>query len=145
MYFRKASYVPTLTTADYGLKNLTPVPSEQYKCWNFRKANWELYNLITNKFSQELLLPDTSSVDMAYENFCSTIFAAAEISIPRGCWNNFRPRLDEECEQDRVRQLARLHQPCFLDLTKNEKIACLLSIPSTSRTPVGWHEIQSTT
>ena len=127
-------------------KNLTPVPSEPYRRWNFRKANWEQYSLITNKLSQDLLPPDTSSVDEAYEDFCSTIFAAAEISITRGRKNNYRPRWDEECEQDRVKQPARLHQPCFLDLTKNEKIACLkLSISSTSRTPGGWNGIQSTT
>ena len=127
-------------------KNLTPVPSEPYKRRNFRKASWKIYILITNKLSQKLPPPDTSSVDEAYEDFCSTIFAAAEISIPRGGRNNYRPRWNEKCKQDRVRQLASLHSPCFLDLTKNEKIACLeLSISSNLRTPVGWHGMQSTT
>ena len=48
--------------------------------------------------------------------------------------------------QEGVRQLAQLHPPSFLGLTKNEKIAGLkLPISSTLRAPVGWHGIQSTT
>jgi len=42
------------------------VPSEPYKRWNFRKANWKKYNGITNQLAKDLPSPNTSYSDKAY-------------------------------------------------------------------------------
>ena len=93
--FPKSQHRPSLITAS---KTVVPVPSEPYKRWNFRKANWELYSLTTDKLAQDLPPPDAICVDEAYQGFCNTIFAAAKRSIPRGRRNNYRPCWDRECE-----------------------------------------------
>ncbi|XP_076804489.1 uncharacterized protein LOC143448565 [Clavelina lepadiformis] len=79
-------------------RTILPVPSEPYKRWNFRKANWELYSLTTNELAQDLPPPDTGLVDEAYQDFCSAIVKPAKRSIPRGRRNNYRPCCDAECE-----------------------------------------------
>ena len=78
---------------------MTSVPSESCKRWNFRKANWELYSLITNQHAEGLPSPDTGYVDEAYQDFCNTIIAAVKRSIPRGRRKNYRPCWDAKCEQ----------------------------------------------
>ena len=109
---------------------MASVSNEPYKRWNFLKANWKLYSLVTNKLSQELPLPDCSFVNEAYQDFCNIIFAAAKISIPRGRRNttdraetsNVSTYAKFFFGQNKVRQLVELHPPCFLVLTKNKKI-----------------------
>ena len=78
---------------------MVPVPSEPHKRWNFRKANWELYGLITNKLALDLPSPNAICADEVYQDFCDSIFTAAKTSIPRGRRNNYRPCWDAECEQ----------------------------------------------
>ena len=78
---------------------MTSVPNELCKRWNFRKANWKLYSLITHQLAEGLSSPDTGYVDKAYQDFCKTIIAAAKRSIPRGRRKNYRPCWDAECEQ----------------------------------------------
>ena len=142
-YHLATNIVPTSTNANYGLKNLAPVPSKSYKLWSFRKANWDLYSLITNQLFQELPSPDCSSIDETYQDFCNTIFATEKLSTSRGSKNNYRPCWDAECKHlyqvflhsSQVKQLVQ-----FI-LMKNEKIAgAKLSITSTSRTPIAWHK-----
>ena len=60
------------------------VPSMPVKRWNFRKAKWNHYIALTNKFSKTLLPPDSLDVDAAYQDFCNTIKKAAKKTIPRG-------------------------------------------------------------
>ena len=79
--------------------SVTSVPSEPCKQWNFRKANWELYCLITNQLAEGLPSPNSGYVDEAYQDFCNTIIAAAKRSIPRDRRKNYRPCWDAECEQ----------------------------------------------
>ena len=93
--FPRSQHRPSLIRST---KVMASVPNEPYKRWNFRKANWERYSSITDKLAQDLPSPDSSCVDKAYQSFCSAIFAAAKISVPRGRRNNFHPCWDAECE-----------------------------------------------
>jgi len=52
------------------------VPSKSYKRWNFRKANWDQYNLITDRLAKQLQPPTTSNVDRAYQDFYNLINTA---------------------------------------------------------------------
>ena len=119
--------------------------SEPYERWSFRKANYELHSLITNKLSQELAPPDFNCVDEAYRGFGNVIFAVEKISTPYSRRNNYRPCWDEECEhlhlvvlQAEQNEATNTAAPSFLNLAKNEKVAGLtLSTSSTSRASVG--------
>ena len=75
-----------------------PVPRKPVKRWNFRKANWSYYNVLTNKLAKSLLPPDSPDVDLAYQGFCNVIRTAAKNFMPRGHRNNDKPRWDAECE-----------------------------------------------
>ena len=68
------------------------VPSMPVKRWNFRKAKWNHYIALTNKFdAKTLLLPDSLDVDAAYQDFCNTIKKAAKKAIPCEYQNNYVP------------------------------------------------------
>ena len=53
---------------------------------------------MTNKLAESLLPPDSSGVDLAYQDFCNVIRKATKNSIPRGGRNNHIPCWDAECE-----------------------------------------------
>ena len=74
------------------------VPSMPVKQWNFRKAKWSHYIVLTNKFEKTLLPPDSLDVDAACQDFCNTIKKAAKKTIPRGYRNNYIPCWDAECD-----------------------------------------------
>ena len=93
--FRSSQHRPSLITA---AKLVTTVPKAAHKRWNFRKANWDLYCLITDKLAKDLPFPDSRCVDEAYQDFCYSILQAAKRSIPRGRRNSYRPCWDAECE-----------------------------------------------
>ena len=57
---------------------------------------FKLYGLNADQLSQEL--PSLDSIDMAYQDFCNAIYAAAKLPIPPGRRNNYRPCWDAECE-----------------------------------------------
>ena len=56
--FPRSQHRPSLITTP---RTIFPVPSEPYKRWNFRKANWELYSLTANKLAQE---PSTTKYEL---------------------------------------------------------------------------------
>ena len=74
------------------------VPSMPVKRWNFRKAKWNHYIALTNKFAKTLFPPDSLDVDAAYQDFCNTIKKAAKKTIPREYRNNYVPCWNVECE-----------------------------------------------
>ena len=74
------------------------VTSMSVKRWNFGKAKWSHYIVLTNKFEKTLLRPDSLDVDAAYQYFCNTIKKAAKKTIPRGYGNNYISCWDAECE-----------------------------------------------
>ena len=77
---------PLLITA---AKLVSPVLSELVKQWNFRKVDWNNYNLFTNKAMQSLKSFSTTNVEETYQDFCSAIIKVAKRSIPRSCRNNY--------------------------------------------------------
>ena len=68
------------------------------KRWNFRKAKYSHYVVLTNKFAKTLLPPDSLDVDTAYQDFCNTIKNVTKKTIPSGYRNNYIPCWDAECE-----------------------------------------------
>ena len=52
----RSQHRPSLITTS---TSVILVPSEPYKRWNFRRANWEQYNFITNQLAKGLSSPDT--------------------------------------------------------------------------------------
>ena len=95
------------------------VPSMPVKRWNFRKAKWSHYIVLTNKFPKTLLPPDTLDVDAAYQDFCNTIKKAAKKTIPRGYRNN-HIRVGIRSVNPSIKPFCRLHrettQVCLLQL-----------------------------
>ena len=94
--FPRSQHRPSLITVP---KLVVPVPSEPVKRWNFRKANWKHFRLLTNKSTRHLPSPNTTKVDEAYQDFCNVLVNAAKKSIPRGRRNDYKPCWDWECEQ----------------------------------------------
>ena len=67
--FCKSQHRPSLITA---AKLVTTVPSAPHKRWNFRKINWELYRLITDKLAKDLPSPDSRNVWMKHIRIFAT-------------------------------------------------------------------------
>jgi len=80
------------------LKLKVPAHSNPVKRWNFCKADWKRFCLLTNKSVERLLPPDTSNIERAYQDFCESLLSAAKQCIPRGRWKNYVPCWDKECE-----------------------------------------------
>ena len=93
--FPKSQHRPSLIITP---KLVDLVPSEPVKRWNFRKANWKRFRLLTNKSTRYLPSPNTNNVDEAYRDFCGLLVKAAKKSIPRGRRNSYKPCWDKECE-----------------------------------------------
>ena len=92
--FLRSQHRPSLITA---AKLIISVTSAQYKRWNFRKPNWELYRFFTNKLAKNLPSPD-SKCWMRHIRIFATPPSKQQISIPCGRRNNNRPCCDAECE-----------------------------------------------
>ena len=86
--FPLSQHRPSLITA---AKLVAPVPSEPIKQWNFRKADWNHYSLLTNEAMQSLTSSSTTNVEEACQDFCSAIIEAAKRSIPHGRRNSYIP------------------------------------------------------
>ena len=68
------------------------------KQWNFRKARWINFTLLTNTFANTLLPPDLFDGDATYQDFYNIIKKASRKTILRRYPNNYIPRWDAECE-----------------------------------------------
>ena len=91
----KAQHRPSLITLPrFALSG----PSMLVKRWNLRKAKWNHYIALTNKFPKILLPHDSLDVDAAYQDFCNSIKKAAKKTISRGYRNNYIPFWDAEFE-----------------------------------------------
>ena len=73
--------------------------SKLVRQWNFRKADWDKFNPLTNKATPTLPPLDNTDLDTAYKEFCSVLTNAARQSVPRGYQKNYIPCWDEECQQ----------------------------------------------
>ena len=56
------------------LQTLEQAPIAAYKQCNFRKANYEMYSVVTRQFVQFLPSPYTECIDKAYQDFFNFLF-----------------------------------------------------------------------
>jgi len=75
-----------------------PAHSDPVKRWNFRKADWKRFCLLTGESVERLPPPDTPDIERAYQDFCESLLSATKQCIPRGRWKNYVPCWDKECE-----------------------------------------------
>jgi len=68
------------------------------KHWNFRKADWKRFCLLTGESVERLPPPDPPDIESAYQDFCESLLSAAKQCIPRGRRKNYVPCWDKECE-----------------------------------------------
>ena len=52
------------------------------KRWNFRKADWKRFCLLTGESVEKLPPPDTPNIERAYQDFCENLLSAAKQCIP---------------------------------------------------------------
>jgi len=67
--------------------------------WNFRKANWKLYNEILEPKLQTILNTEQYTVDSLSEDITNAILEAASKSIPKGNRKNYKPFWTDEIQQ----------------------------------------------
>ena len=94
------------------------------KRWNFQKAKWSHYIVLTNKFAKTLLPPDSLDVDAAYQGFRNTIKKAAkktgiEITIFCVGMQSVNPSVKPFCSLLRETTRAWLLQLCLPSLTES--------------------------
>ena len=106
------------------------VPSKPVKRWNFSKTNWSHYNTLTNKLAKSLLPPDSSDMNLANQDFCNVIRAAAKNSISRGRRKityrvgmlSAKTSTIHFCSRLKEATLTGLPLPCSPDSTTNAEI-----------------------
>ena len=88
-----SDHLPILTTVKMNQKYHSKFRAR----WNFKKANWEKFETLTNA----LLGPieTTESIDVTSNKITTAILQAANASIPRGCRKNYRPFWNNEIQQ----------------------------------------------
>jgi len=73
-------------------------PVKESKLWNFRKADWKRFCLLTSGFVERLPPMDISNIERTYQDFCESLLSAAKQCIPRDRRKNYVPCWDKECE-----------------------------------------------
>ena len=90
--FPRSQHRPSLITPP---KLNVPAHSDPVKQWNFRKANWKRFCLLTDESVERLPPPDTPGIERAYQDFCESLLSAAKQCIPRGRRKNYVPYWDK--------------------------------------------------
>jgi len=120
-----------------------PAHSDPLKRWNFRKADWKRFCLLTGKSVERLPPPETPDIEREYQDFCESLLSAAQQCIPRCRRKNYVPCWDKECEtlyRSFIRApvgllLIEPPRPSSLDYNrKSRSDGRKLLTPSTSRT-----------
>ena len=91
--FPKLQHQPSLIIM---LQLIQPTPSKPVLRWNFHKANWEQYYLITEEAVKDLPPPDRNDVNQTYQAFCELLISVAKKIIPRGYCKTYIPYWDKE-------------------------------------------------
>jgi len=91
--FPRSQHRPSLITPP---RLKVPAHSNPVKRWNFRKADWKRFCLLTGESVERLPPPDTP--ERAYQDFCESLLSATKQCIPRGRRKNYVPCWDKECE-----------------------------------------------
>ena len=92
--FPKSKHQPSLILTQ---QLIQPILSKPVQCWNFRKANWEQYCLITEETIKDLPPPDSNDVNQTYQAFCELLISVAKKTIPHRYRKTYIPCWDEEC------------------------------------------------
>ena len=146
----RSQHRPTLITPP---RFKVPAHSDPMKRWNFRKADWKRFGLLTGESVEILPPPDTQDIERTYQGFCESLLSAAKQCIPRGRRKNYVPSRDKSARPS----IAPLSEPQWgLPLTepprpypldynrKSTSYGRKLSTPSTSRIPAARRGEQST-
>jgi len=80
-------------------RHKVPAHSDSVKHWNFRKADWKRFFLLTGESVERLPPPeDTLNIERAYQDFRESVLSAAKQCIPRDRRKNYLPCWEKECE-----------------------------------------------
>ena len=82
-----------------------PIPQ-----WNFNKADWGKFELLTDKCADNLPTPTKDNLNQAFSEFTTPLKAAAKDSIPRGNRKLYIPSWDTECKE-RYKHTYNLKKP----------------------------------
>ena len=93
--FPRSQHRPSLITPP---KLKVPVHSDPVKRWNFRKADWKRFCLLTGESVERLPPPDTTDIEGAYQDFCESLLSVTKQCIPRGRRKNYVPCWDKDFE-----------------------------------------------
>ena len=83
-------------------------PRKRRKClWNFRKANWGLYSITTDKAFEEI--PPGLNIEETHNRICSSILECAKKAIPKGNFKKYKPFWTPEL-QKAVKEIQHLRK-----------------------------------
>ena len=118
----------------------------QVKClprWNFKKADWPLYETLTDTYTRpiNIRLKDTNKM---VDDFTTAILNAAKQSIPRGARHNYKPYWTKELQQweDEVTQAREQaeSQPSIENNIALKEATARYKLNCTKAARESWHE-----
>ena len=87
--------------------------------WNHKKANWNLFSKLTNKYSK-MIKTNHYNITQQVKNLNDCILKAAQQTIPRGARKNYRPYWTAELkEMEDIVDTARVEAEQYLTLQNN--------------------------
>jgi len=92
--FPQSQHQPSLKTLP---RFKVPAHSDPVKRWNFRKADWKRFCLLTSQSVKRLPPLDTPDIERAYQDFCESLLSIPQ-RIPCGRRKNYVPCWDKEYE-----------------------------------------------
>ena len=93
--FPRSQHRPSLITPP---RFKVPAHSDPVKRWNFRKADWQRFCLLTRESAKGLPPPETPDIERAYQDFCESLLSVAKQYILRGRRKNYVTCWDQEYE-----------------------------------------------
>lgn len=151
--FPRTQHRPSLITS---VPLVAPTSSKPVRRWNFRKADWDKFKLLTNQATQTLPPPDSKDSDSSYKAYCNMLINAAKQSVPRGYQRNYIPCWDEECQrlyEDHTTATSEVESAAtanilinYLDEKHQERwLEAVESIDFTHSSRKAWHTINRLT
>ena len=123
------------------------------KRWNFRRAKWKRFCLLTGKSVERLLPPDTPDIERAYQDFYKSLLSAAKQCIRMAAGRTMchagtksaRPSIAPLSDPQWGLPLTESPRPYSLHYnSRSRSDGRKLSTPSTSHTPAARHGEPST-
>jgi len=137
--FPRSQHRPSLITPP---RFKVPAHSDPVKRWNFRKADWKRFCLLTDESVERLPPPVTPNIERAYQDFCERLLlrlnnvshVAAGRTMCHGGTKSARSSIAPSSEPQWGLTLIEPFRPYYLDYNRSRSDGRKLSIPSTSRT-----------